>query len=133
METTWLVIGFTAQLLFSARFLVQWIASERARKSVVPLAFWFLSLAGGGLLLSYAIWRKDPVFILGQTGGLIVYFRNLHLIFKEKRDKKSIQESTTIPKRDGLRVQGVKGSRGPVVGVKKEPKDSQSAQQKSGG
>jgi len=90
METTWLIIGFTAQLLFSARFLVQWIASERARKSVVPLAFWFFSLAGGGLLLSYAIWRKDPVFILGQAGGLIIYSRNLHLIIKEKREKKNL-------------------------------------------
>ena len=90
METTWLIIGFTAQLLFSARFLVQWIASERARKSVVPLAFWFFSLAGGGLLLSYAIWRKDPVFILGQAGGLIIYSRNLHLIIKEKREKKKL-------------------------------------------
>lgn len=88
METVWLIIGFAAQLLFSARFLVQWIASERARKSVVPLAFWFFSLAGGGLLLSYAIWRKDPVFILGQAGGLIIYSRNLHLIIKEKREKK---------------------------------------------
>jgi len=90
METTWLIIGFTAQLLFSARFLVQWIASERARKSVVPLAFWFFSLAGGALLLSYAIWRKDPVFILGQAGGLIIYSRNLHLIIKEKREKKNL-------------------------------------------
>jgi len=90
METTWLIIGFTAQLLFSARFLVQWIASERARKSVVPITFWFFSLAGGGLLLSYAIWRKDPVFILGQAGGLIIYSRNLHLIIKEKREKKNL-------------------------------------------
>ena len=90
METVWLIIGFTAQLLFSARFLVQWIASERARKSVVPLAFWFFSLAGGGLLLSYAIWRKDPVFILGQAGGLIIYSRNLHLIIKDKREKKKL-------------------------------------------
>ena len=93
METTWLIIGFSAQLMFSARFLVQWIASERARKSVVPIAFWFLSVAGGGLLLSYAIWRKDPVFILGQSAGFIIYSRNLHLIFKERREKKkSIQE-----------------------------------------
>ena len=85
METIWLVIGFTAQFFFSARFLVQWIASERAHKSVIPLAFWFFSLAGGGLLLSYAIYRRDPVFILGQAGSLVVYSRNLHLIFKEKR------------------------------------------------
>jgi lipid-A-disaccharide synthase-like uncharacterized protein len=93
METTWLIIGFSAQLMFSARFLVQWIASERERKSVVPIAFWFLSLGGGGLLLSYAIWRKDPVFILGQAGGVVIYLRNLHLIFRERRGKKNeIQE-----------------------------------------
>lgn len=84
METFWLIIGFSAQLLFSARFLVQWVASERAKKSTVPIAFWFLSLGGGILLLSYAIWRKDPVFIVGQAGGLLIYFRNLHLIFKER-------------------------------------------------
>ncbi len=90
METIWLVIGFTAQLLFSARFLVQWIASERAQKSVVPIVFWYFSIAGGGLLLGYAIWRRDPVFILGQSAGLIVYFRNLHLILKEKRKKKNV-------------------------------------------
>ena len=89
MEKGWLIIGFTAQALFSSRFLVQWIASERAQKSVVPLAFWFLSLIGGGLLLSYAIWRKDPVFIIGQSAGVIIYSRNLHLIFKEKYLKKA--------------------------------------------
>lgn len=93
METMWLIIGFTAQILFFSRFLVQWIASERAGKSVVPIAFWFLSLGGGGLLLSYAIFRKDPVFILGQSVGFIIYSRNLHLIFKEKREeRKSLQE-----------------------------------------
>ena len=89
MEKGWLIIGFAAQALFSSRFLVQWIASERAHKSVVPLAFWFLSLAGGALLLSYAIWRKDPVFVVGQSAGVIIYFRNLHLIFKEKYRKKA--------------------------------------------
>lgn len=91
MEKAWLaqyILGFIAQGLFSARFLVQWIASERAGKSVVPLAFWFLSVAGGALLLVYAIWRKDPVFILGQGAGLVVYARNLILIYKERmRDK----------------------------------------------
>ncbi|MBP7002761.1 lipid-A-disaccharide synthase N-terminal domain-containing protein [Amaricoccus sp.] len=76
----WLAIGFLGQMLFTARFLVQWIASERARRSLVPDAFWWLSLAGGGALLAYAIWRRDPVFILGQGAGLIVYLRNLALI-----------------------------------------------------
>ena len=84
METAMLVMGFAAQGLFSARFLVQWIASERAGKSVVPVAFWFLSTAGGGLLLLYAILRKDPVFIVGQASGLVIYARNLYLIYREK-------------------------------------------------
>jgi len=87
MEEVWLVLGFAAQMLFSARFLVQWIASERVGKSVVPVAFWFLSLGGGGLLLVYAIWRRDPVFILGQSAGVLVYSRNLYLIFKERQQK----------------------------------------------
>ena len=75
----WVVLGFTAQGLFTMRFLVQWIASERQKRSVVPRAFWYLSVVGGGLLLVYAIYRKDPVFILGQATGLIVYVRNLML------------------------------------------------------
>jgi lipid-A-disaccharide synthase-like uncharacterized protein len=85
MNTFWLVLGFVAQALFSARFLVQWIASERVGKSVVPVVFWHLSISGSVLLLAYAIYRKDPVFILGQSAGLVVYFRNLFLIWREKR------------------------------------------------
>ncbi len=84
--TLWLVIGFLGQALFSARFLVQWIASERARRSVVPVAFWFFSLGGGVMLLAYAIYRQDPVFIAGQAGGLLIYGRNLFFIFREKRE-----------------------------------------------
>ena len=76
----WLALGFIGQAMFSARFLVQWIASERKRASVVPTAFWWLSLAGGVFLLAYAIHRRDPVFILGQSGGLLVYGRNLVLL-----------------------------------------------------
>ncbi|HET6348210.1 MAG TPA: lipid-A-disaccharide synthase N-terminal domain-containing protein [Candidatus Krumholzibacteria bacterium] len=76
----WLVLGFSAQAMFSARFLIQWIKSERARRSIVPTSFWYFSLAGSLLLLVYAIHRKDAVFILGQAGGTIVYFRNLYLI-----------------------------------------------------
>ncbi|MGQ9670622.1 MAG: lipid-A-disaccharide synthase N-terminal domain-containing protein [Desulfosoma sp.] len=86
-EKIWLGIGFSAQALFSARFLIQWIASEKAGRSVVPVAFWFLSLLGGALLLAYAVWRRDPVFILGQGTGLIIYSRNLYLIHREKRAK----------------------------------------------
>jgi lipid-A-disaccharide synthase-like uncharacterized protein len=81
----WLIIGFTGQALFSARFLVQWIASERRRDSVVPVAFWWLSLLGGLTLLSYASYKQDPVIIVGQGMGLVVYARNLMLVGKAKR------------------------------------------------
>jgi len=76
----WVVLGFMAQALFTMRFVVQWIASERARKSVMPVAFWFFSVGGGALLLIYALYRKDPVFIAGQALGLVVYLRNVYFI-----------------------------------------------------
>lgn len=79
-ELFWLGLGFLGQSLFSLRFLVQWWASERRKESVVPLAFWYFSLAGGAVLLAYAIYRADPVFIAGQLAGLAIYARNLHLI-----------------------------------------------------
>src|SRR4051812_50110509 len=81
----WLIIGFAGQALFTARFLVQWVVSERERDSVVPVAFWWLSLLGGLPLLSYASYRQDPVIIVGQAMGLIVYARNLMLGGKAKR------------------------------------------------
>ncbi|YBV96993.1 lipid-A-disaccharide synthase N-terminal domain-containing protein [Phyllobacteriaceae bacterium JZ32] len=81
----WVLLGFVAQICFSMRFVVQWIASERARRSVVPVAFWFFSLGGGALLLIYAIQREDPVFIAGQGMGLFIYIRNLWLIANEKK------------------------------------------------
>jgi lipid-A-disaccharide synthase-like uncharacterized protein len=80
VTTFWLVVGFLGQALFSARFIVQWLVSERRRASIVPIAFWYFSIGGGLLLLAYAIWRRDAVFILGQSMGLIVYGRNLALI-----------------------------------------------------
>jgi lipid-A-disaccharide synthase-like uncharacterized protein len=82
----WLVlaVGFGGQALFSARFLVQWVASERAKRSVVPEVFWVLSMAGGVTLLVYAIYREDPVFMVGQATGLAIYARNLWLIHREK-------------------------------------------------
>lgn len=83
--TIWIVIGFLGQAFFSARFLVQWVASERKGRSVVPVAFWFFSLGGGATLLAYAIHRADPVFIVGQAGGLMIYLRNLYLIYREHR------------------------------------------------
>lgn len=84
-STVWLGIGLFGQVMFTSRFLVQWIVSERRGQSVVPLAFWYFSIFGGVTLLCYAVWRKDPVFILGQTTGLVVYTRNLILIARERR------------------------------------------------
>lgn len=81
----WILLGFVAQTFFTMRFIVQWIASERAKKSVVPVAFWFFSLIGGALLFIYAIQRQDPVFILGQGMGLFIYIRNLWLIANERK------------------------------------------------
>ncbi|MCE3256745.1 MAG: lipid biosynthesis [Nitrobacter vulgaris] len=81
----WVVLGFVAQGFFTMRFVVQWIASERARKSVIPVAFWFFSIGGGILLLVYALYRRDPVFIAGQALGLIVYFRNVYFIILNGR------------------------------------------------
>lgn len=80
IPTGWLLLGFLGQAAFSGRFIVQWVVSERRKESVVPLAFWWFSLIGGLLLLAYALHRKDPVFILGQAAGLVVYCRNLVLI-----------------------------------------------------
>jgi lipid-A-disaccharide synthase-like uncharacterized protein len=81
----WLALGFLAQGLFTARFLVQWIASERAGKSVIPIAFWFFSIGGGALLLVYALYRRDPVFIAGQAFGVFVYTRNLYFELRDRR------------------------------------------------
>ncbi len=81
----WVVLGFAAQGLFTMRFLVQWLASERAGRSVIPLAFWWFSIGGGLLLLVYALYRKDPVFIAGQAFGVFVYLRNLYFVLHERR------------------------------------------------
>ncbi len=84
-STPLMLFGFLGQLLFSARFLVQWLVSEKRGESVIPIGFWYLSLAGGLTLLVYAVLRHDPVFILGQAAGLVVYSRNLMLIARTKR------------------------------------------------
>jgi lipid-A-disaccharide synthase-like uncharacterized protein len=81
----WLGVGFVGQSLFTARFLVQWLASEKEREVVVPAAFWWLSILGGAALLSYAVHRRDPVIIVGQSMGLFVYARNLKLESKKRR------------------------------------------------
>jgi lipid-A-disaccharide synthase-like uncharacterized protein len=83
-NTIWLAIGLAGQALFSARFLVQWLVSEKRRESVIPVAFWYLSLAGSAVLLSYALYRQDPVFILGQSMGSFIYLRNLWLIRRKR-------------------------------------------------
>ena len=82
----WLAIGFAGQAIFSMRFLVQWISSERQRRSVVPVAFWYLSVLGGLTLFIYALHQKDPVFILGQGAGIAIYLRNLWLIRQAPRE-----------------------------------------------
>lgn len=82
----WILVGFAGQFLFMMRFLWQWIQSERQRRSIIPLAFWYFSIGGGLVLLAYAIHRRDPVFITGQGLGLIVYSRNLLLIRAARRD-----------------------------------------------
>jgi lipid-A-disaccharide synthase-like uncharacterized protein len=81
----WVLLGFAAQGLFTLRFFVQWVASERAGRSVIPLAFWIFSIAGGLLLLVYALYRKDAVFIAGQAFGVFVYARNLYLVLRERK------------------------------------------------
>jgi len=87
--TFWLMVGFLGQAFFTARFLVQWVVSERKRDSVVPVAFWWFSLVGGAALLSYAIFRRDPVIIAGQGMGLVVYTRNLMLVSKARLKSRS--------------------------------------------
>src|SRR4249919_2434813 len=81
----WVLLGFAAQAFFTMRFLVQWLASERAGKSVIPLAFWWCSIGGGILLLVYALHRRDPVFILGQGFGVFVYLRNLQFVLRTRK------------------------------------------------
>jgi len=92
----WVAFGLVAQIMFSARFLIQWIASEIRKESFIPKSFWYLSLLGSSMLLIYAIHRRDPVFILGQSFGTIVYIRNIAL-YKGNKDK----EGETKAQKDG--------------------------------
>ncbi len=106
LETLWVAVGFLGQGVFTARFLVQWLASEKKRESYVPVAFWWLSLIGGLITLSYAIHRADPVFTVGQSMGLFIYSRNLMLVAKAKQRaakrqglaRVSAASASTIPK-----------------------------------
>ncbi len=84
-EIFFLIIGFTGQFLFASRFIFQWIYSERVGKSTIPIIFWYLSIFGGLGLLTYAIFRKDPVIITGQAFGIFIYLRNLVLIYRHKK------------------------------------------------
>lgn len=81
----WVLLGFIAQAMFTMRFLVQWLASERAGHSIIPLGFWIFSIAGGLLLFVYALYRKDPVFIAGQGFGVFVYLRNLQFVIRDRK------------------------------------------------
>jgi lipid-A-disaccharide synthase-like uncharacterized protein len=81
----WIALGFVAQIMFTLRFVVQWIASERAGRSVIPMSFWTFSIGGGFLLFLYALVRRDPVYIFGQGLSLIIYFRNVSFVIKERR------------------------------------------------
>lgn len=89
VEHLWMAVGLLGQAFFFSRFLVQWLASEKAGQSVFPMAFWYLSLSGGFLLLLYAIYRRDPVFILGQTTGTFIYLRNIHLRRADDRNTRA--------------------------------------------
>jgi len=82
----WVLLGLLGQVLFTGRMLVQWLASERQRRSVVPVAFWWMSLAGASMLLVYFLWRKDIIGVLGQSAGWVVYTRNLWLIYRHPED-----------------------------------------------
>lgn len=86
-DLAWLIIGFVGQFMFSARFILQWIASEKKRKSTIPVSFWYCSIFGSVTLLAYAIHKRDPVFILGQSFGVFIYVRNLYFIYENKRKK----------------------------------------------
>jgi lipid-A-disaccharide synthase-like uncharacterized protein len=81
----WVLLGYLAQIMFTMRFVVQWVASERAGKMVIPIAFWFFSIGGGLLLFAYALYIRDPVFILGQGFGVFVYARNLYFELRDRR------------------------------------------------
>lgn len=84
-DKIWLAVGFAAQAMFASRFVIQWIYSEKHRRSIIPVAFWYFSLAGGSILFAYALHIGDPVFIVGQGCGIFIYLRNLYLIMRERR------------------------------------------------
>lgn len=92
----WVIVGFIGQFTFGARFLIQWICSEYRQESHIPVAFWYLSIVGGLILLMYAVSRRDPVFIMGQSMGVIIYARNLRLIYKQKRRRPAFKQPVEL-------------------------------------
>lgn len=94
----WLIIGFIGQTIFASRFLIQWIVSERASKSIIPNIFWWISIVGSLILLSYAIHKQDPVFVVGQSCGFLIYSRNLYLIWQDKKTSKKNSDPSKIMK-----------------------------------
>ena len=92
-DIIWQTIGYIGQAVFGARFFLQWIVSEKKKTSVIPVGFWYLSILGSVMLLSYAIYRKDPVFILGQAPNVLVYLRNLQLINRNKQVTEEISSN----------------------------------------
>lgn len=100
-ETIWLVIGFLGQGVFFMRWVVQWLSSERHAESRVPIAFWYLSLTGGLITLAYAIYRKDPVFIAGQSLGAFIYLRNLMLIYRNQRVQPPPRSNPVVQEGEG--------------------------------
>jgi len=94
-ELLWISFGLIGQIMFTSRFIVQWIASERARRSVVTRSFWLFSILGSSMLSIYAIYRRDPVFILGQVPGIFIYFRNLIIMRNEEKENEKVSEKAT--------------------------------------
>jgi lipid-A-disaccharide synthase-like uncharacterized protein len=94
----WIAVGFGGQLAFTGRILIQWLVSERKRESVIPVAFWWLSLGGGAMLFAYFVWRQDIVAVLGQSAGVVIYARNLRLIHKQRRRaaRQAAREETSL-------------------------------------
>lgn len=94
-EMIWVAIGLGGQICFGGRFLLQWLQSEREGKSVIPIGFWYMSIIGSVVLFVYALHKLDPVFILGQASGVFIYVRNLHLIYRERRNL-AVQHSSNV-------------------------------------
>jgi len=91
----WVALGLLGQVLFTGRMVVQWLVSEKRKRSVVPVAFWWMSLAGASMLLVYFVWRKDIVGVLGQSTGWFIYVRNLWLIYRERRDGAPLESASS--------------------------------------